>query len=69
MSDQNPDRPQPALPYRAYLVRLWREGSEAVWRASAQSVQTGEIVRFANLDALFAFLESRTTNKIEKETD
>ena len=67
MSDQTLDRPQPALPYRAYLVRLWSEGSEAVWRASAQSVQSGDTVRFANLEALFAFLEAQTTNKTENE--
>jgi hypothetical protein len=42
--------------YRAYLVRLWQDGPQADWRASAQSAQTGDTVRFADVDALFAFL-------------
>ena len=43
--------------YRAYLVRLWRDDSQQPWRASAQSVQSGELVRFATLQELFIFLE------------
>lgn len=46
--------------YSAYLVRLWKDGVPAKWRASAQSVQTGEIVRFATLYELFAFLAAHT---------
>ena len=50
------DNMQPAFSiYRSYLVRLWQEHPLAPWRASAQSVQTGETVRFADLDQLFAF--------------
>jgi len=45
--------------YRAFLVRLWQDRPEAPWRASAQSVQTGEIVRFARLPALCAFLNAQ----------
>lgn len=45
--------------YHSYLVRIWKEAEGALWRGSAQSVQTGEIVRFANLTELFAFLESQ----------
>lgn len=49
---------QPTSPqYRAYLVRLWRDGAHEPWRASAQSVQSGELIRFATLEELFAFLE------------
>ncbi|MCB0099622.1 MAG: hypothetical protein KDE46_28005, partial [Caldilineaceae bacterium] len=47
-------------PYRAYLVRLWQEAPDTPWRASVQSVQSGEIVRFGSLPALFAFFEERT---------
>ena len=43
--------------YRAYLVRLWRDNAEEPWRASAQSVQSGGLVRFATLQELFVFLE------------
>ena len=46
--------------YRAYLVRLWQDGSQAAWRASAQSTHSGDIVRFADLEALFAFLLAHT---------
>lgn len=46
--------------YRAYLVRLWQEGSRNVWRASVQSAESGTIARFASLDALFDFLLSET---------
>jgi hypothetical protein len=35
---------------------MWQDHDQAPWRASAQSVQTGVIVRFADLDGLFVFL-------------
>ncbi|MBV7333693.1 hypothetical protein KFU94_36760 [Chloroflexi bacterium TSY] len=53
------------LSYRAYLVRLWQDEPDKPWRASAQSVQSGEVVRFASLQALFAFLETETVNQAE----
>lgn len=46
--------------YVAYLLRLWRDSAGSPWRASVQSVQTGEKILFADLDALFTFLESQT---------
>jgi hypothetical protein len=46
--------------YRAYLVRLWQDSQPGPWRASAQSVQTGEQVLFASLAELFIFLEGQT---------
>jgi hypothetical protein len=46
--------------YTAYLVRLWQESPHRPWRASTQSVHTGEKVYFANLDDLFAFLHAQT---------
>ena len=55
---------RPELPtltnYTAYLVRLWQDSQQGPWRASAQSVQTGERVLFASLAELFAFLEGQT---------
>lgn len=47
--------------YRAYLVRLWQDSPHSTWRAAAQSVQSGETVRFADLAQLFAFLQAQTT--------
>lgn len=48
--------------YRAYMLRLWRveEDDRPVWRASVESPHTGERHVFADLKALFAFLEERT---------
>lgn len=46
--------------YCAYLVRLWQDSPHAGWRASAQSVQTGATVRFADLEQLFIFLHRQT---------
>jgi hypothetical protein len=48
------------LRYKAYLVRFWQEGEQEPWRASAQSVQSGEVVHFATLHELFIFLEMQT---------
>ena len=48
--------------YQAYLIRLWRDRGQPSWRASAQSVKDGGIVRFASLDALFAFLTAKTAS-------
>ena len=44
--------------YCAYLVRLWQESPATPWRASAQSAQSEETVRFADVEELFAFLRS-----------
>jgi len=55
MRDQQPD-------YYAYLLRLWRADTETgpVWRASLDSPHTGERWGFADLAALFVFLEENT---------
>ena len=47
--------------YRAYLIRLWRDTPRAQWRVSAQSAETGEVIRFADLNAIFSFLHSQTS--------
>jgi hypothetical protein len=48
--------------YLAYLLRLWQITSDGnlVWRASVESPHTGERHGFADLQALFAFLEDKT---------
>ena len=47
--------------YRSYLLRLWRvnDGGTVVWRASLESVCTGERRSFASLDDLFDFLREQ----------
>lgn len=47
--------------YLSYLLRLWREerGEKIVWRASLESVQTGERCSFGTIDDLFHFLREQ----------
>ena len=40
----------------SYLLRIWRSGPEDTWRASLQSVQTGERRMFADLESLLSFI-------------
>ena len=42
--------------HRSYLLRLWRSNANGHWRASLQSVQSGERHMFADIDSLLAFL-------------
>jgi hypothetical protein len=59
--------PTPKLPaqssrYHAYMVRMWQDSPQAPWRASTHCVQTGEKQVFADLDALFTFLQGQTVS-------
>ncbi len=46
--------------YFAYLLRLWRDGETASWRASLEAPGHSRIVTFSDLEALFAFLRTQT---------
>ena len=48
-----------------YLLRLWRAGSaeESGWRAMVEDPRSGERQVFADLSALFAFLEWKTRKR------
>jgi hypothetical protein len=48
--------------YLLYLLRLWPAGDEqpGAWRASLENPRTGERHGFADLGALFAFLQEET---------
>ena len=48
--------------YLAYVLRLWRDGQDTPWRVALQCARTGEQYRFADLAALFVFLEDETQN-------
>jgi hypothetical protein len=50
--------------YLAFLVRMWQPGDEGkpVWRASVDNPHTAERHYFADLEALFAFLEEQTAS-------
>jgi hypothetical protein len=47
--------------YLAYMLRMWQATSDGrmVWRASLESPHTGERQGFADLHALYEFLERR----------
>ena len=55
-SDQPPERPTYREEHWSYLLRLWRGGEEASWRASLQSIPAGERHMFADLENLLEFL-------------
>ncbi|MEZ4768641.1 MAG: hypothetical protein R2844_09470 [Caldilineales bacterium] len=52
------DKNQLERTYIAFMVRMWRDSARSQWRASAQSVHTGETVRFANIPMLLRYLHS-----------
>jgi len=53
----------PEIAYKSYLLRLWRTGSpQPVWRASLEEPHTGQLLHFATLERLFAFLEDQTVS-------
>jgi len=49
------------VPYHAYLLRLWptRHGGRPGYRASLESVTTGQRNNFPDLESLFAFLQAQ----------
>jgi hypothetical protein len=46
--------------YCSYLLRLWRDGATAPWRASLEAPGHAAAHMFSDLDALFAFLRAQT---------
>ena len=52
--------------YQSYLLRLWKEDDEAVWRASLDSTETGERLGFESVDALCDFLKTQTIPRISE---
>ncbi|MCP4540939.1 MAG: hypothetical protein GY832_27710 [Chloroflexi bacterium] len=55
--------------YLSYLLRLWQtsDGGEQIWRASVQSVGTGERYGFSSLEDLFDFLQAQTEPQNKKD--
>ena len=49
--------------YQSYLVRLWQSGEQGEWRASAQCVQSGNTVLFADVEQLLAFLQRQVRQR------
>ena len=52
---------QPSTKYQSYVLRLWQDSPHLLWHASIQSVQTSDILHFADIDALFHFLWEQIT--------
>jgi hypothetical protein len=70
MQDRVNDLKEPQPRYTSYLLRLWQTESngEPVWRASLESVRTGQRKGFADIGSLFAFLESQVGGAEAEET-
>ncbi len=62
------DRSLGKTTYRAFLVRLWRDGPQGAWHASAQHVQSREVTHFAALQGLFTYLENATHSDTNRDT-
>jgi hypothetical protein len=58
-----PAQPVGGAGYHSYLVRVWQTHPQSSWRASAQCVQTGATILFADLAALCAFLSAQTAGQ------
>jgi hypothetical protein len=54
--DETPTHTTYRQEHWSYLLRLWRAGGDGSWRASLQSIPSGERHMFADLDSLLAFL-------------
>ena len=57
------DQPVGGIGYHSYLVRIWQTHPQSAWRASAQCVQTGATILFADLATLCAFLSAQTAGQ------
>lgn len=55
-----PDKKESQPIHRLYVLRLWREGASAPWRASVKQASTGKETHFANLESLCVYLQSET---------
>lgn len=47
--------------YQSYLIRLWRNDPQAIWRASLQSTTTEEIRQFADVEQMWRYLQDQMT--------
>ncbi len=53
--------------YLAYMLRLWCVADDLSWRASLEDPRTNERFGFADLPALFAYLENLTATPTAQE--
>jgi hypothetical protein len=45
--------------YQSYMLRLWRDHPRTPWQASLQSTATEHIYHFADLEQMWAFLQTQ----------
>ena len=53
--------------YSAFLLRIWRDRAGESWRAALEEVDGGTLMRFRDLETLFAYLRERTATNITHE--
>lgn len=53
-------------PHQAYLLHLWREPQDDVWRASVKTTAGRKEIAFASLDELFVFLLRQTEEPVRQ---
>lgn len=46
--------------YYAYLLRFWRKDGRDAWYATLQNPHSGELLKFANLEQLWEFIQQQT---------
>jgi hypothetical protein len=56
-----------AQSYHAYLLRFWREHGSESWRATLEDPHSGEMIGFASMQQLFAYLDEKSASQIEKD--
>jgi hypothetical protein len=52
--------------YQSYLLRLWQERPNMLWRASLQDATTNERMAFLDLESLFAYLRQRASTEADE---
>ena len=57
--------------YQTYVLRLWRARCQGKWqwRASIESLHTGERHSFASLEQLFAYLSEQCDRQVPAMTE
>jgi len=63
MTEMKPEQSGDGRRSQIYLLRLWREATEAPWRLSLRAASEGEPIGFADLDDLVIFLLRVMGNK------
>ena len=52
----------PPKTYQAYMLRLWRDGGQAPWRASLENTADGQRIYFGSVRELVCFLQDESKN-------